>query len=363
LSVRLPGKRFQRIKQNREGNPLPVDRLKEGNQLRVLILTSPKAGSGRGRDEVPKLVERLNSLRVSCSMIDSIDEMRAQLSNHTGFTQTIVVAAGGDGTLSLAASLILESEGKEASRHPSELTCESEDLAKGLAEGSSASEEAAVEPASASNTLLLPMPLGTENLVAQEYRHGYHVDEVLAALRSGSVQETDIGECRERVFLIMASAGFDAEVIRWLHLTRRGHISRLTYLLPILRSLVSYRFPPLRVEVDGQPMESCAWAMAFNLSRYGGGLGIEPDADGADGLLDVILFRKAGIWNGLRYVWKIARRRHLTDPSVIRLRGKSVRIESEDRVPLQIDGDLNGQLPVQLSVVPQAISLLLPSKS
>ena len=89
-------------------------------------------------------------------------------------------------------------------------------------------------------------------------------------------------------------------------------------------------------------------------------MGIEPDADGTDGLFDVILFQKAGIWNGLKYVWKIARNRHLDDPSVVRLRGERVSIQSDQRVPLQIDGDLQGQLPISLQLIPKAISLLLP---
>jgi diacylglycerol kinase (ATP) len=346
--------------QQNKGETLQIDRFETPEDLRVLVLTSPKAGSGQGRGEIPKLAQRLGELNIHCQVIDSIDVMRSQLNDERSFSQTIVVAAGGDGTLSLAASLVLETSSEKKSTR--ENSGSGETAEQPSLPPTSRDERSPDTTAVARNSaILLPMPLGTENLVAQEYHHRHEVDEVLASIRFGSVQQTDLGSCGERNFLIMATAGYDAEVVRWLHLTRRGHISRLTYLSPILRSFVSYRFPRIRVTVDGQSLDDCAWAMAFNLSRYGGGLGIEPDADGTDGLLDVILFRRGGFFSGLRYVWKIARGTHLNDPSVIRKRGTEVCFESDNRVPVQIDGDLSGELPVRLTLMPNAISLLLPA--
>lgn len=318
------------------GSPLQVDRFDDRQTLRVLVLTSPKAGSGAGREEIPKVQQRLGELGIFCAVIVSIDEMRSLLTKPESFDRTIVVAAGGDGTYCLAASLIRESREVETA------------------------DDSAAE-SSAHQTFLLPMPLGTENLLAREYKHSNLADDVIAALRFGRVQETDLGLCGDRVFLIMASAGFDAEVVRWLHLTRGGHISRLTYLKPIMRSMLSFRFPTQRVTVDGEFVGEFAWVMAFNLPQYGGDLRIEPDADGTDGRLDVILFRKRGILNGLHYVWKIARGKHLSDSSVVRLRGEEVSIEADQRVPLQIDGDCIGELPETIRVLPKAMSLVMPA--
>ena len=312
-----------------------VDRFQTPQHLRVLVLTSPKAGSGKGREQIPQLERALQAQSVPCEVIDSIDRMRTALTASSEEIQTIVVAAGGDGTLSLAISLIMEADqvGFEGSGKPQ------------------------------NTPMVLPMPLGTENLVSREYQHSNQAEEVVQTLRYGTVQETDLGLCDGRVFLIMATAGFDAEVVRWLDMTRSGHIRRSTYLLPILRSWFSYRFPKQRVTVDGQLMEDCAWAMVFNLPQYGGELRIEPNADGADGMLDIILFRKGGFLNGLRYVLKIFRGRHLDDPSVIRLRGSKVTIESEGRTPVQIDGDLYGESPVTIGLQHKAIALLLPPSS
>ena len=101
--------------------------------------------------------------------------------------------------------------------------------------------------------------------------------------------------------------------------------------------------------------------MSFNLPKYGGGLEIEPDALGDDGLLDVIVFERGSIVSGLRYVAGIWTGRHLDAEDVTRLRGKDIRVESKKPVAYQLDGDYGGQLPLEINTLPAAVPLLIPA--
>jgi diacylglycerol kinase family enzyme len=56
----------------------------------------------------------------------------------------------------------------------------------------------------------------------------------------GKLQTLDMAEVNGRRFALMASAGFDAEVVRQVHRDRRGHINRLTYVAQVLSTLRSY---------------------------------------------------------------------------------------------------------------------------
>lgn len=310
--------------------------------MRVLILVSPKAGSGEGRHEIPELQQLLQSSRIPCQIVSSPEQLYLKLREHLEPVSTVVVAAGGDGTLSLAATLIWRvqhEENADPTRAPIHL---------------------------------MPMPLGTENLLARQFGFSRSASRVHTTIRDGRPRLIDAGLANGRVFLIMATAGFDADVVRRLHLTRRGHIRQWSYLFPILTSVRRYSFPTLRVHVEGSPAEGdasspgpcepieCAWAMVFNLPRYGGGLQIEPEARDDDGLLDVILFRKGSLLSGLRYLTEIWLRRHLGNSSVIRMLATSVRIESESRVPFQLDGDYAGRLPLKVETRPRSVSLLMP---
>ncbi len=274
------------------------------------------------------MVSLLEDASVECHVIASIDELRSQLTREVGNRQTVVVAAGGDGTLSLAASLI-----------------------SGL--GQSPEQ----------TTPLVPMPMGTENLLARHFGFARSADEVFRTIRYGAVQSIDAGTANGKLFLIMATSGFDAEVVRRMHLTRRGHISRMSYLLPILRAIRGYSFPTIRIRIDGGEPIECAWAMVFNLPQYGGNLNIEPEAQHDDGLFDVIAFRGGSVPIGLRYVVEILLGLHLKNSSVFRARGRIIEIESDANVPFQLDGDYAGSLPLRIEMLPQAVRLVMPVAS
>ncbi len=289
------------------------------------MLKSPKAGSGAGRDEIPRLVSLLAEASIECQVIVSVDELRAQLTTQAPTGETVVVAAGGDGTLSLAASTI-SSLGRPRDAAPP----------------------------------LVPMPLGTENLLARQFGFTNSAEAVRETIRRGSVRSIDAGLANGKLFLIMATSGFDAEVVRRLHLTRRGHIRRFSYLLPILYALKRYSFPTIRIHVDGGEPIECAWSMVFNLPQYGGNLLIEPGALDDDGLFDVIAFRDASVISGVRYVMEILLGWHLKNASVVRARGRAILIESDTKVPYQLDGDYAGKLPLRIEMLPRAVRLLMP---
>jgi diacylglycerol kinase family enzyme len=100
---------------------------------------------------------------------------------------------------------------------------------------------------------------------------------------------------------------------------------------------------------------------AFNLPCYAGGLPFAPEADGTDGLLDVCTLRRGSTRHGLYYLAALAVRRHqrLADCRVFR--SSRLRVEAEGEVPYQLDGDFAGYLPVEVDVVPDRLSLLVPS--
>ena len=319
---------------------------------RIALLSSPRAGSGAGREEIPRLLQLLADDGIRVDKIANPLQLTEWCSEVGGTTESdgeelkrnVIIPAGGDGTITLAASIIAPM-GKTSPQFVS----------------SAASE---------SQPLLLPMPLGTENLLARHYGHLGTASQVRDTLLTGRVTTMDLGVVRQansatHPMLTMVSCGFDADVVRRLHLRRKGHIRRSSYVKPVVDAIRTYRFPLLTVQVlaDNGKIERelrCGWAMAFNLPRYGGGLSIEPDAIGNDGLLDVITFSGQTVGSGLRYFVDIQLGRHLRNPDVSRFRASRLRISAAERVHYQIDGDYISRLPIEINTMPGAISLLVP---
>ena len=91
------------------------------------------------------------------------------------------------------------------------------------------------------------LPLGTENLLAKYLRLTAAPQQLCSAIVAGQTVELDAGRANGRLFLLMASCGFDAEVVRRVHAQRVGHLNRWTYAKPILQSIRSYEYPPIRI--------------------------------------------------------------------------------------------------------------------
>ena len=128
---------------------------------------------------------------------------------------------------------------------------------------------------------LVPMPFGTENSTRPTFRL-YKSDadrSITRPSRQGESYWLDAGRANGKLFLVMASCGFDAEVVRARSSeTRRGHISRrLSYARPIVRATpplsVSHR---IRVETrdtvtsqqgDGIQPSNCLLGDGFQLTQ------------------------------------------------------------------------------------------------
>jgi YegS/Rv2252/BmrU family lipid kinase len=211
------------------------------------------------------------------------------------------------------------------------------------------------------STPLAVYPTGTENILAKELGATADSATLLRTLRRGQRQTVDMGLANGREFLIIAGAGFDAEVVERLAARRRGHINYLSYLLPLWKTYWDHTFPPIQVIADGVELfNGPAMVFVGNFPRYSIHLKIVRDAIPNDGFLDLCVMPCD--WNGavLRHAVNALLRRHLEREDVIYQRCKTIRLESTEEVFLELDGDRGGRLPVDFQIVPQAITLLRP---
>ncbi len=103
------------------------------------------------------------------------------------------------------------------------------------------------------------------------------------------------------------------------------------------------------------------WIFVCNLPRYGWGVKIAPGASAQDGLLDCWIFRRGGLWHGLRYALAVqCGGLHRWLPDCLRVRGKDFFIFASEPVPCQQDGDPAGTVPVRIKVLPRRVRLVLP---
>lgn len=179
---------------------------------------------------------------------------------------------------------------------------------------------------------------------------------------SGAPLGYDVGLAGDRIFLSAGGAGFDAGVAAAVNAaTRPWQRSKVAYLATTLAQLRSYRNRDLVIEIDGERIERrCLLVAVANGRYYGGGMRICPDADMHDGMLDVCIIGDLARAETLRELPTIFSGRHVRHPAVEMRRGRHIRLEGAG-TRLHLDGENAGMLPVEMRVLPDALSIAAAS--
>ncbi|MEN8127998.1 MAG: diacylglycerol kinase family protein [Planctomycetota bacterium] len=212
------------------------------------------------------------------------------------------------------------------------------------------------------NKLFMPIPCGTENLLANELGFDLNLQTLISAFEDDCIKPLDLGMINGQCFTSVAGFGFDGAVIHRISSTRTGHISHLSYFWPIWRTFWGHNFPRIKVVVDGKEIfDDRGLVFIGNTSRYAIGLNICKNADFGDGLLDVCIFRCCDQAQLIAHSINVILKRHTNSKKVIYTQGKSIQVTPADRsVFCQIDGDPGPELPADIKVIPQAIRVLVP---
>lgn len=202
------------------------------------------------------------------------------------------------------------------------------------------------------------VPTGTGNLLARNLRLPLDVPSALdRALGSGS-RGIDLLEADGRRFVVMAGLGFDAAMIRDTGERAKKRHGWAAYLVGGLRALRTTPRAHYEVRVDGDApyLGRALGVLVGNVGELQGGMAVLPDADPADGLLDVIVLAPRGWLGVLALAWRVFRRRPGDGAQAMLLRGREVSIRADRAVPVEFDGDYAGeQDSLTVRVLPGAL--------
>lgn len=290
----------------------------------IVYIVNPKSGASSSRLTSRQFKEYLvkKGFEVRKSLTGSLDDARRFAAEAVVDGDcAMVVAAGGDGTIREVA------HGLEGSDKP-----------------------------------LLMIPCGTENLLASELGFDERLKTIIRTFEGGYIRPLDLGKANGKCFTSIAGFGFDGEVVRRVSRQRRGHIDYFDYIEPIWRTFWNYKFPAMRVEVDGEAVfDGPCLVFVGNISRYAIGLGILRLADFGDGLLDVCIYECASHLHLIKHSLMTVLKRHTYCADVIYRQGRNISVSSDAAdMAVEIDGDPGPVLPVQIQIIPQAVRCVVP---
>jgi YegS/Rv2252/BmrU family lipid kinase len=219
-------------------------------------------------------------------------------------------------------------------------------------------------------SLLGVLPGGRGNDLARVLGISDDVVEACATIAHGVPRAIDLGLIDSaqagngQAFVGIASAGFDSDANRIAN-EAPARLGGLVYAYGALRALLGWRPARFEIELDppGERHVFSGYSVgACNSKAYGGGMYAAPDALLDDGLLEVVILERV---SKLAFLTKILPKvfdgSYVNEPSVRVFRARAVSISADRPFTMYADGDPIGELPLRVSALHGAVTMLTPA--
>jgi diacylglycerol kinase family enzyme len=197
-----------------EGGAIAPEQSRRPRQSAVIVLLNAAAGGAVQMTD--RIAARFHAAGCAAEIVTlQRGQDPAEAARAAAVRAPIVVAAGGDGTVSGVAAGLL-----------------------------------------GTTAVLGVLPLGTLNHFAKDLRLPLDLDQAVAAIAAGRVGHVDIGSVNDRLFINNASIGIYPSIVEVREqLRREGHRKWPAMALAIFRVLRRYRGVFVRIDADGRQLE------------------------------------------------------------------------------------------------------------
>lgn len=233
-----------------------------------------------------------------------------------------------------------------------------------LACGGDGTVTACAEGVTGTGVALAIIPLGTGNLLARNVGLPMGLDEALAVALGTAQQPVDAGRVNGTLFVVMAGLGLDARMLEGTSDPLKKRLGWAAYAVSAVRHLGD-RPMRLTVSADGGRARRmrASTLIIGNVGWIQGGVPLMPEARPDDGRLDAVVLTARGVTGWLAAAAAIALRRPAHD-RIYRVQFTELRVTLPQRQLWELDGEVMGSAR-QLTVTaePGALLLRMPPRS
>ncbi|GGF90553.1 diacylglycerol/lipid kinase family protein [Paenibacillus abyssi] len=207
------------------------------------------------------------------------------------------------------------------------------------------------------------VPLGTVNDFARALQIPLDPEKAIQTLTSPRVKRVDIGRMNNQLFANVVAVGSLAETLSAVTSEDKSKLGALAYLKEGIKELTSRSAHPLIIRYDDKVWEGeSPLFLAALTNSVGGFQQLAPDADVDDGLIHCFIIKDLSVINTITVGISLLSG-HLQDhKDVIYFTAKNVSVSSTESVGTNVDGEEGPPLPVELSIIPRHIQVIVPEE-
>ena len=325
--------------------------------MQAELIYNPHAGQVVVRQELEAVVAFLSRCgwNVTCRETTGHGEATELARNAARRRVGVVIAAGGDGTVSEVANGLVRTDTALGVLPVG--TTNSWALQMGIP---------ALQPL-LPGTNVVKLITDLEGRMARPVLANYYRKILLEAARvlvEGRTVAVDVGEVSGHYFLMWAGIGLDATVLESIPPAEKRMLGSWAYVVTALGTFGRCVSTDVRLTLDGNAVQvSTPLIVVSNIQLYGGMMAIGAKARMDDAKLDVCVFKGEGFFTFARHSLKVLSHRHLRDPEVEYYQTGEITIEPADTLPVHVDGDPFTRTPVRIRTVPSALKVIIPEKA
>jgi len=304
-------------------------------QKKWFVILNPHAGSGRGKKDQAEILMRLTKANFLYELV--VSEFPKHIIQLTidaidkGFRRLII--AGGDGSLNEVVNGIFQ-----------QTVCPPEEITVGM------------------------IPVGTGNDWIKTFGIPNYYKEAIKVLKQEKVMRQDVGRitfteddvAKTCYFANMAGFGFDAMVAEKTNrLKNKGRTGITLYLQALGSSFLNYQTAKTHVTIDGQEIDELIFSVSIGIGKYnGGGMMQAPGAVPDNGLFQVTIIRKIGLFGILRNLAGLYSGKYVNDYRVSTFQGRNISIISAYNIAGEADGETLGDNKFEIDIFSQKLSVI-----
>ncbi|MCE4049960.1 MULTISPECIES: diacylglycerol kinase [Bacillaceae] len=295
---------------------------------RARIIYNPTSGREAFKKHLPEVLKKLENAgyETSCHATTGPEDATTAARIAVERRYDLVVAAGGDGTIN--------------------------EVVNGLAEQEYRPK-------------LGIIPVGTTNDFARALHIPRDIEAAADIIAKGDTIPVDIGRLNEdKYFINIGGGGNLTELSYEVPSKLKTMLGQLAYYLKGMEKLPFIKATKVKIEYDGKLFEGEVMLFLIGLTNSVGGFEkLAPGSSINDGLFSLLILKKANLADFIRIATLALRGEHINDPSVIYVNANHIKVTSEEKVQLNLDGEFGGVLPAEFVNLYRHFEVFVPIDS
>lgn len=203
------------------------------------------------------------------------------------------------------------------------------------------------------------IPSGTSNDFASFLGIDKNLDHYLQAVARGATIPIDIGKSGDQYFINVASAGVLTSVAHKVDAGLKNAIGKMAYYLRGLGEIPNFHARRMKIAADQAVIdEKVLLFVIINSGTVGSMKNVAVNAKVNDGKLDLLVVKQCGMPELMTLMMEMLAGSDLTShKSVIYLQAKDIRIECDEEIESDLDGELGPRLPLEVTTLEGKIQL------